>query len=415
MFLKTKLQDPYHFLSATFLIYLAFAFFIDTPLQILQGFRAIILSQDILMVDYMYVGGMGAALVNVVSVGMLSIAILRLAKAEPKGIIIAALWLMLGFAFFGKNVLNSLPIILGAYLYARYAGEAFNKYVHISFFATCLAPVVTQMFFIGYTSVWVSLFFATLSGLMIGFFIIPIALFTARAHAGFNLYNVGFAAGIIGLFLASIIRNMGHPLHTLSLWSGGNNGVLITFVVSLCLCLILFGLFNGQGYQKFSLRTYLENSKTIQDYYATENTLIYVNMGLSGLLGMGLVLAFGGDLNGPLIGGILTIMGFAAVGKHPLNVAPIMIGCMLVVFLNGFTLNEPGFLLTALFGTTLAPIAAKFGFFWGIMAGMLHLTLAIQFSNFHGGLNLYNNGAAGGFVAILLVPIIHALGRKELP
>jgi hypothetical protein len=32
----------------------------------------------------------------------------------------------------------------------------------------------------------------------------------------------------------------------------------------------------------------------------------------------------------------------------------------------------------------------------------------------HGGLNLYNNGLAGGFVAIVLVPLIEALKQKEV-
>ena len=38
------------------------------------------------------------------------------------------------------------------------------------------------------------------------------------------------------------------------------------------------------------------------------------------------MLAIGGDLNGPTIGAILTIVGFAAYGKHPRNIVPIMLG-----------------------------------------------------------------------------------------
>ncbi len=31
----------------------------------------------------------------------------------------------------------------------------------------------------------------------------------------------------------------------------------------------------------------------------------------------------------------------------------------------------------------------------------------------HGGMNLYNNGFSGGFVAALLVPIFDSLNRKK--
>ena len=41
------------------------------------------------------------------------------------------------------------------------------------------------------------------------------------------------------------------------------------------------------------------------------------------------ILATGGDLNGPTLGGILTIMGFSAFGKHARNITPIMLGVVI--------------------------------------------------------------------------------------
>ena len=41
-----------------------------------------------------------------------------------------------------------------------------------------------------------------------------------------------------------------------------------------------------------------------------------LNMGLNGLFATFFVLAVGGNLNGPTIGGIFTIVGFSATGKH---------------------------------------------------------------------------------------------------
>ena len=42
------------------------------------------------------------------------------------------------------------------------------------------------------------------SGVAIGFFVPPIAGYTVKIHQGFDLYNVGFAAGFLGLGIASI-------------------------------------------------------------------------------------------------------------------------------------------------------------------------------------------------------------------
>lgn len=54
-----------------------------------------------------------------------------------------------------------------------------------------------------------------------------------------------------------------------------------------------------------------------------------VNIGINGLIGIAYVLLVGGDLNGPTLGGIFTIMGFSAFGKHPRNIIPVMFGVWL--------------------------------------------------------------------------------------
>ena len=66
-------------------------------------------------------------------------------------------------------------------------------------------------------------------------------------------------------------------------------------------------------------------------------------------------------------------------------------------------------LISALFGTTLAPLAGRYGTAAGILAGAMHLTLVMNIGYLHGGVNLYNNGFSGGLVAAILVPILEAL------
>ena len=143
-------------------------------------------------------------------------------------------------------------------------------------------------------------------------------------------------------------------------------------------------------------------------------------MGVMGLVTWGYVLAVGGDLNGPVLGGILTAMGFATFGKHPRNGWPIVAGVVAACLLFGKDLAAPGPLLAALFSLTLAPLAGEFGVFVGFIAGFLHLVMVERTGAWHLGTNLYNNGFSGGLTATLLVAVIewyrsnHSAERKRL-
>ena len=83
---------------------------------------------------------------------------------------------------------------------------------------------------------------------------------------------------------------------------------------------------------------------------------VLFNMGVNGLFATGFVLAVGGDLNGSTIGGIFTIVGFSSTGN--------------------------------------------------LVAGFLHSSVALNVGIVYSGMNLYNNGFAGGLVAAFMVPVI---------
>jgi multisubunit Na+/H+ antiporter MnhE subunit len=135
-------------------------------------------------------------------------------------------------------------------------------------------------------------------------------------------------------------------------------------------------------------------------------------MGLSGAVGLVYILAIGGDLNGPTIGALFSIVGFAAFGKHPRNILPIIAGVFLGSLVKPWGVADPSVQLAALFGTNLAPIAGYFGWHWGIVAGFVHSSAALSVGVVHGGLNLYNNGFAAGIVASILVPVILAIRAR---
>ena len=88
---------------------------------------------------------------------------------------------------------------------------------------------------------------------------------------------------------------------------------------------------------------------------------VLINMGVNGLIAMGVILLTGGDLNGPTVGGVLTIVGFSAFGKHAGNIVPIMAGVVLGSFVMHSSVSSGAVQLAMLFGTTLAPISGYFG------------------------------------------------------
>lgn len=116
------------------------------------------------------------------------------------------------------------------------------------------------------------------------------------------------------------------------------------------------------------------------------------NMGVNGLFATYFVLAVGGELNGPTICGIFTIVGFGATGKHLRNIAPVMMGVYLASFTKTWNIYQPSPMLALLFSTTLAPVAGEFGVVAGIVAGYLHSSVALNVGIVYGGMNLYNNG-----------------------
>jgi hypothetical protein len=227
---------------------------------------------------------------------------------------------------------------------------------------------------------------------------------------GYSLYNIGWVAGILGTLTVAVYKSYGFVPDPVFIWTTGNNRLLGTMLAGLFVSMVVGGcLLDRQAWHKLAwIQRQAGQSPT--DFVALAGMgPSLMNMGLTGAIGTAYVLAVGGDLNGPTIGGILTIVGFSAFGKHTRNMVPIMIGVFLASMFKDWNAHDPSAVLAALFGTTLAPIAGRFGWRWGIAAGFLHSSVAQSVGHLHGGLVLYNNGFAAGLVAAILVPVIIAM------
>ena len=117
----------------------------DDPANILPGLQKIVLTQDVLITDYVEIAGPGAAFINSALVTLISLGLLYLSGDPLNGFTITEMGLMSGFALFGKNVANIWPIILGTWVYARIQKEPFSKYTSVALLATALSPLVSYM------------------------------------------------------------------------------------------------------------------------------------------------------------------------------------------------------------------------------------------------------------------------------
>ena len=80
---------------------------------LLPGLAAIHRSPDVLISDYFVIGGMGAAMLNAGLVTLASLLLTRRLGLTYSGLSVAAILIMGGFALFGKNLVNCLPILFG--------------------------------------------------------------------------------------------------------------------------------------------------------------------------------------------------------------------------------------------------------------------------------------------------------------
>ena len=323
---------------------------------------------------------------------------------------------MAGFSLLGKNLLNILPVLLGGWLYAKFQGEPFSKYIYQTLFSTCLSPLVS--FWLVHLPGWWCIPAMLFSGVAIGFFVPPIAGYTVKLHQGFDLYNVGFAAGFLGLGIASICKGLGVEFVTELQWGFEDHETFLWLLRVILLGLLLAGIYLGCRRPRDYTPLLRHSGRSVADFILMDGAApTLVNMAFTGGIGLVYLLAlypFGVRLNGPLVCCVLSMTGFAAFGKHPKNILPVMAGaCLAKALLVAVPFTAPGPLLAVLFCTGLAPIAGQFGVFWGMVAGFLHMTIVQNTSILHGGMNLYNNGFAAGLVCVLLLPIIEALRSRS--
>ncbi len=402
----------YFCLGSAALLFIA-AFLFDSPKEILEGMIAIVSSRDALITDYFEVAGYGAAFFNAGLMLIFAMGLVKITNLPYSGVTLAAIFLNTGFAFWGKNPINVLPIIFGTWCYARLHKMHFARVVYTAIFATCLAPLVSELVHILPFSNLGNLIVAISIGIIVGFLIPPLAMHTASMHMGYNLFNVGFAGGTLAFIIYSALKSMGIESEAVFLWKTGKNwgiviGMFLYFVIT-----FLIGFWLADGNMQGLHKIVRHPGRAVADFVMMDGAgTTLMNMGIMGIVAEVYVLLVGVDISGPVLGSILAVFAFAAFGAHVRNYIPVLIGVYLSTFFSVYEPDSPSIIIAALFVVGIAPIAGEFGVLAGVLSGMVHAAVVTCTSQLYGGLNLYNNGFAAGFVAIVMVPLIESGMRR---
>ena len=406
--LKKQMNRQYYYLFGLSVMLMLLAFIIESPQSLVSGMMTILVSPSQLFTDYMEIASVGSTLLNVAI--MLGISIYSYKKLEIplNGTVIGSLGMLAGFSFFGKNLFNSIPFMIGVWIYTKVTKQNYRNYVIVGLFGSALGPLISFLAFSGVLAQGWSILLAYILGIFIGFILPQLSTQFLGFHQGFSLYNVGFTAGIIGMVVLGFMNAFGIEVETRTLTSTQSPLILYQLLIGFCVILIVTSFYlHFKKKEKYHFKLLLKLSGRLPSDFVemTNMATVTLNMSIIGFILLGYVLMNGGQLNGPIVGSIIGVMSFGAFGNQVKNTVPVLVGIMIGSYLTGVEPTSTSALIAAIFGTTLAPVSGYYGPFAGMIAGFVHITLVSHVVVMHGGLNLYNNGFAGGFVAAVLVPI----------
>lgn len=396
------------------LIMIILAFIFNTPKEIFVGYKNILLSSSILTTDYIAIGTLGGALVNAASILILNLVILRLLNLRMSGLIYAALYMILGFSFFGKNILNSLPIYIGIYLYAFLNKIPVKNLVISLLLSSGISPLVSYLIFGFDLAYYISIPLGIGAGIVAGLMVPAISSHTIKFHQGYNLFNVGFSLGIISLAFNGVLRAFNLRASEISILSNDHNLFLYLFVAILALVLLIAGIILNPKSFKMIPDLYKRSGRLVSDYIRDYGvSIVMINQASLLTFEILICLIFKIELNGAIFGTILAVSGFAGAGLHLKNTSFVMLGAILMCLVTKTNITSTSIIIGILFSAGVAPIAGRYGIVAGIIAGMLHIAILPLCRSFQGGYDLYNNGFCAGFVACILIAIIEAFKKED--
>ena len=386
------------------------------------GYKRILMSSSILLTDYVFIGGVGATLFNVATTLLFNLILIKVLKVSISGPVYSGLIMICGFSFFGKNILNTLPIYFGIWLFSKFKKVPLKSLIISLLFSTGISPLISYSIFGFGLPYYISIPLGIGCGLLVGFLIPAYTSHTISFHEGYNLYNTGFALGILSAMFYAIFQLCGLKVDTVYLYNGDNSMIfyiLLGVVSGGFIVMAILGDFHV--FPKYwSMMT--SSGRLVSDYirdYGVEPVML--NFGILGLILLLLFMILSIPLNGILFGSIIAILGCTAFGLHLKNALYVWIGGALAIVVKmairqDFEISvyrDINMLVAFVFATGLAPIGGKYGFIYGILGGFIHIVFTPLVISLQGGFDLYNNGLACGFAASILVVCGERIFHKE--
>lgn len=384
------------FLYLHCVLLLLFALTQDSFSQLMKGLLLIIAHP--LITDYFELAGIGATFLNSFLVTAIYLLIIFKKKVTIDFTFLATIFTITGFSFFGKNLFNTLPIILGNHLYMAVSKKNCPTTINMTIFSSAVAPIVSYVAF-GLQLPLLPRFIAGISlGIFLGFLFPMISDHVQIFHKGLNLFNGGFAAGILSMIVYGILNLFDIAPHNPPSFSSMYDTTAITFYLFFFLSFLMIPIITI-FLQKKSQNNFL--SPKVQQ---VQNTLIQVViLAIFYLLYLRIINA---SINGVILGSLLTALGFCFLGIQFKDVLNPFIGVVILQMLaENIVISQPEMISVAIFSIGLTPLSKRYGGKIGLLSGMLLIILVPLTAALHGGLNLYNSGFACGFVAATIVSL----------
>ena len=381
--------------------------------------------------NYFSLGGYSATMLNMALVAAIATALFCLPGAVINPGSTLAFLLTLGFGSWGINVLNIWPTFLGVALYCLIKKEKLSAHVNTLLFSTGIAPLITELMLrypgdqIGFSFYGVAL--ALVVGIGIGFLLPAGLAHSPKVHKGFDLYSAALPIGMMAFFLqAMLYKTQGVALpaapaaETLQV---ANQAFAAIFCGSLfAICVLVAYLMGCTPKQYWQILRDPAQVTDIQGTYGNAGFLM--NAGVYGLFILAYYYLIGATFNGITFGIVFCMLACCNSGSHPGNVWPIMVGYVLSSFVflgiskltgGDFTgaVNAQAIVVGLCYANGLSPIADKYGWGFGILAGSMHYILVTSVPTLHGGYCLYNGGFTAALICLILVPELERFTKTK--
>ena len=437
---KNKYGDNFPYLVFMGLAFISIIMgFIFTPSlkEIGNGLLNIIKHHHMIDSELIIVSGnFGSAFVNAGLILLSMLLVYKLTKTKISGPEIAAIGQIFGYAFYAESLFNIWPLVIGVLIEGKVNKRDLSKVSYIAWFSTALAPFVSTLAM--HTPVLgpgtpFAFTFAIVTGLVAGYLVGKFAGYIKTLHKGRLLFNIGFTTGVVGFFSYSVLKawGLGHDPYTTGVYIEGMNAKIFGIFMIFNIYLLITGLIYNGGFGDY-FKTLFKTKTYGGDYvemFGMGNSLINVGIVGTAALAYTLITPFG-QLNGPVLGGVYTVAGFAASGMTLLSVLPIWIGIYFGSFLmggiQGLLVGE-SFLASGMAKTSsramlvgamhccgMSPVAKRDGWKAATVAAMMHTVIVPNIGVLHGWMSSYNNGFSQGLILTLMYPIWHFFS-KEVP